>query len=63
MLEMVQQIEQARSQIRGPQTALGPMFDELAQVVSDHVDNLGDWAAILRKQPGHSSNRQQFQPN
>jgi protein-tyrosine-phosphatase len=49
MLDMVQQIEEARSHISDPHAALGPMFDELAKVVSDHVENLEDWAAVLRE--------------
>ncbi len=63
MLEMVQQIEEARSHISGPHTALGPMFDELAQVVSDHVENLEDWAALLQKRPAFGRQRRQLQPN
>jgi hypothetical protein len=61
MLEMVQQIEEARTHISGPQTELGPIFDELAQVVSDHVENLEDWAAVLRERPTPRANRRQFQ--
>ena len=63
MLEMVQQLEEARSHISSPHTALGPIFDELAQVVSDHVENLEDWAAILRERPAFGSQRRQLQAN
>ena len=63
MLEMVQQIEEARSHIDGPHTALGPMFDELAQVVSDHVENLEDWAALLRERPAFGRQHRQLQPS
>jgi hypothetical protein len=59
---MVQQIEEARSHISGPKTSLGPMFDELAQVVTDHVENLEDWAAILRH-PAPRGQRRQLQAN
>jgi hypothetical protein len=63
MLEMVQQIEEARLHIDAPHTALGPMFDELAQVVSDHVENLEGWAALLRERPAFGRQRRQLQPN
>jgi hypothetical protein len=39
------------------------MFDELAQVVSDHVENLEDWAALLRERPAFGRQRRQLQPN
>jgi hypothetical protein len=63
MLEMVQQIEEARAHISAPRSALAPMFDELAHVVSEHIDNLEDWAEILRKQPAARTRGRQYQTN
>jgi hypothetical protein len=63
MLAMVEQIEEARSHISAPQSALAPMFDELAQVVSEHVENLEDWAEVLRTQTGSRVQGRQFHTN